>query len=435
MKKDLCLDNARKLIDFIYASPTPFHAVMNAKELLVSRGFTGLDEGDAWNIQPGGKYYITKNGSALIAFIIGNGPPAEHGFRIAAAHVDAPGIRIKPNPEMLAEDAYIKINTEIYGSPILHTWLDRPLSLAGRVILKGGGPFTPECRLVNVARPLFVIPDLAVHMNQKLATGIELGKQLDMIPLAGIAGGDCTMKNFLVKLLADEMNVGPDSILDHELYLYEYDRGTTAGINDEFISSSRLDDLEAVYAILSPFSEAKPSAQTLMLAFFDNEEVGSSTKQGADSPVLAGVIERIIACMGRGREDFFRAMGRSFLISADAAHGVHPNNGDKSDPTNRPIVNKGPVIKTSVNQRYTSDAGSSGIFEGICRSAGVPVQRFVNRSDERGGTTIGPISATHLPISAVDVGVPVLGMHSIREMGGTADHTWFIDALKAYYAL
>lgn len=426
------LEFANDLIDFIYESPTAFHAAENVCKILESKGFIALKEGDRWNLKNGGKYFVVKNNSAVAAFIVGNGELAQNGFKIIGAHTDSPCFRIKPSPQMISEGKYIKLNTEVYGGPILNTWLDRPLSAAGRVILKSDNLMEPIVKLINIKRPILIIPNLAIHMNRNVNSGIELNKQKDTLPLLGLVNSELEKENVFLKLIAEELNVSLEEILDFDIYLYEFEKGCIMGVNNEFISSSRLDDLAMVHAGIHALTENQASEETKVVMCFDNEEVGSSTKQGAASPMLSNVLERISISLGKDREDYLIALSNSFIISADLAHAVHPNSGEKADPINRPMINAGPVIKVSANQSYTSDAESSSVYEIMCKNAGVPVQRFVNRSDERGGSTIGPISSNHLDIRSVDMGTPILAMHSIRELGGVEDHTYVYKSFKEF---
>jgi len=426
---------AEELIEFIYKSPTAFHAVKSLKEILSGEGFKEIREEEKWKLEKGSKYFMTKNDSALIAFVVGKGKIHENGFKIIGAHTDSPSFRVKPNPEMVSENTYIKLNTEVYGGPILNTWLDRPLALAGRVILKGDNPLYLESKLVNINKPMMIIPNLAIHMNRGVNEGIALNKQVDMLPMAGLINDQFEKDNFLVKILSQELTVDAKEILDFDLFLYEYEKGTIIGLEEEFISSGRLDDLEAVHGGITALIKSQVPKATNVLVCFDNEEVGSSTKQGADSPMLTNVLERIVLALDGNREDYFRALSKSFIISADAAHAVHPNKGEKSDPTNKPLLNKGPAIKLAANQSYTSDSDSTSVFKALCEKAQVPVQKFVNRSDERGGSTIGPISSTHLNIRSVDIGTPMLAMHSIRELCGVMDHYYVEKVFEEFYDL
>jgi aspartyl aminopeptidase len=433
MNKEIVL--AKDLIDFIYESPSAFHAVKNIKDVLNKHGFIELNEGDRWEIQKGGRYFVKRNDSALIGFTVGNGIVAKKGFKIIGAHTDSPSFRIKPSPEMTSEGKYIKLNTEVYGGPILNTWMDRPLSLAGRVTVKGDNILFPKTILINIKKPILIIPNLAIHMNRNINKGIELNKQIDLLPLMSMVNSSLEKDNILIHTIARELKIKEQDILDFDLYLYEFQKGNLIGLNDEFVSSSRLDDLEMLHAGLYSLINSTITDTTNVLACFDNEEIGSETKQGADSEFLANILERIVICFGGDREDYFRALNKSFMISADAAHAVHPNKSEKSDPTNRPIINDGPVIKISSQQKYTSDSNSIAVYEAICNKCGVPFQKFVNRSDEAGGSTIGPISSSHVSIRSVDIGTPLLAMHSIRELCGVLDHYYVEKTFEEFFNL
>lgn len=426
---------ARNLIGFIEKSPTAFHSVETSEELLKLNGFKKLDARDKWTIEKGGKYYTTKNSSAIIAFTVDTDNLKEDGFRIIGSHSDSPSFRIKPNPEMEVEKTYLKLNTECYGGPILNTWLDRSLAIAGRVILKGEDILRPVETLININRPICIIPNLAIHMNRQVNEGVALNKQKDMLPLVGLLNETLEKDNFLIKTIANELGRKVEEILDFDLFLYEYEKGMLIGPNEEMISCGRLDNLSMAHASLHALIDSKPSRGVNVVSVFDNEEVGSSTKQGADSNMLINVLERISLCLGQSREEFFRSLYSSFIISADLAHAVHPNVSEKHDPTNRPVMGKGPVIKINANQAYTSDSQSTAVYKSICKEAGVNCQEFVNRSDVRGGSTIGPISSTHIDIPSVDVGSPILAMHSIRELGCVEDHMDIYKTFKTFYEL
>lgn len=426
---------AQQLIDFIYESPTAFHAVDTVKKRLQQEGFVELREEEQWELIKSGKYFVTKNDSAIAAFVVGKGHMEEQGFRIIGAHTDSPTFRLKPSPEMVSESRYVRINTEIYGGAILNTWLDRPLAVAGRVTIRSKNILYPETKLVNIQKPILVIPNLAIHMNREVNKGIELNAQKDTLPLLAHVNDSLEKGNYLLDAIARELEVDISAIIDFDLYLYEYEKGSIIGLNSEFISSGRLDDLAMVHAGIEALCSVDAQDATNVLIAFDNEEVGSRTKQGGDSPFLSNVLERILLAEGKGREAYFRSLARSFMISADLAHAVHPNAGDKHDPVNRPILNQGPVIKISANQSYTTDSNSSAVYEEICKKAGVPVQKFVNRSDLAGGSTIGPISSTHLDIRSVDIGTPILAMHSVRELGGVLDHAYVTASFQEFYKL
>ena len=344
MEKQAALD----LLEFIHESPTNFHAVLSIKQRLQAHGFKQLFSGEAWHIEHGGKYFVTKNHSSLYAFIPGNGNLAEEGFKLICAHSDSPTFRIKPHAEMPVEGKYLKLNTEVYGGPIMYTWFDRPLSMAGRVMVKSDKPLKPATQFINFDRPLLEIPHIAIHFNRAVNDqGNPLSKQRDMLPVIAMINETFEKDNFLLKLIAQEMNIPAEDILDFDLTLYEYGKGTLFGLNNEFISSGRLDDLAMVHAGLTALLDSKPCNKTKVLAIFDNEEVGSGTKQGAASPILRTILERVAFNQGYKIEELYRAIHNSFMISADMAHALHPNYPEKHDPTNHPIMNQGPVIKST----------------------------------------------------------------------------------------
>lgn len=427
------LDFANDLIDFIHASPSPFHVVANIKDILTAKGFGELELTEKWDISKGKKYFITKNDSAIIAFAVGDGDIEEEGFRLIGAHTDSPSFRIKPSPEMVVEKTYLKLNTEVYGNSILNTWMDRPLSIGGRVSLKTNDPLHPETRLINIGKPILIIPNQSIHMNRKVNEGIELNKQKDMLPLLACVSEKFEKDGFLLKLLAEELGVSADRVVDFDLFLHEYEKGSIVGLNNEFISSTKLDDLAMVHAGICALINTEAAKATNLMVCYDNEEVGNRTKQGAASPMLQTLLERIVIALGKDREDFFRAIYNSFLISADMGHGVHPNAADKHDPENRPVINGGPMIKVAANQNFTTDSNSGAVYEVICKEAGIPVQKFVSRSDLKGGSTIGPVSSTHLDMRSIDVGNPALAMHSIRELCGVLDHYYMRKSFEGFY--
>lgn len=425
---------ANDLIDFIHESPTNFHAVLSVKKQLQEHGFKQLFSGEAWRIEHGGKYFVTKNHSSLFAFVPGNGNLAEEGFKLICAHSDSPTFRIKPHAEMLVEGKYLKLNTEVYGGPIMYTWFDRPLSIAGRVMVKSDKPLKPATQFINFNRPLLLIPHLAIHFNRAVNDqGNPLSKQKDMLPVLAVINEKFEKDNFLLQLIAKEMNINSEDILDFDLTLYEYGKGCLCGLNNELISSGRLDDLAMVHAGLEALIHSKPCNKTKVLAIFDNEEVGSGTKQGAGSPILRTILERIALNQEYNREDFYRAIHNSFMISADMAHALHPNYTEKHDPTNHPLMNEGPVIKINANQKYVSDADSAAVFATICKIAGVPYQTFVNHSDIAGGSTLGNILQSQMEMRGVDIGNPMWAMHSVRETAGTFDHEYVIKAFTTFY--
>ena len=336
---------------------------------------------------------------------------------------------------MSAENTYLKLNTECYGGPILNTWLDRPLGIAGRVVVKGDSVLRPLEKIVNINKPICIIPNLAIHMNRTINDGYSLNKQKDMLPLVGLLNESLEKDNFLLNTLSKELNISNEDIIDFDLFLYEFEKGSLIGKNEEFISSSRLDNLSMAHASIHAITNTNSKYGINLVSLFDNEEVGSSTKQGADSNMLVNILEKICLSLGKDREEFFNTLYSSFMISADLAHAVHPNISEKHDPTNRPIMGGGPVIKINANQSYTSDAYSISIYKNICKEANVSYQEFVNRSDERGGSTIGPISSTHIDIPSVDIGSPILAMHSIRELGSVEDHYSIYKTFSKFYEI
>ncbi len=427
------IDYAKDLIGFIDESPSQFHAVSVAEKRLVENGFIKLDKGEKWALKEGGKYYITNNSSSFIAFELGSGDIRKEGFRIIGSHTDSPTFKVKPKPEISVENSYLKLNTEMYGGALASTWFDRELSLAGRVSLKTENPLKPEERLVNIDRDLLIIPSLCIHMNRDANEKMSINKQKDVLPLLATVNDELEKDNLLIKILAEELDVADKDILDFELYLYNREKGKIVGLNNEFISVGKLDNLAMVHASLEAIFQSKSSLATKVIVANDNEEVGSMTKQGANSPMLKNLLERIVLSLGFDKEDYHRSIANSFIISADMAHAVHPNYADKSDPSNRPILNQGVTIKLSASQSYTSDAMTVGVYKGICEKVEVPCQFFVNRSDMRGGTTIGPITSQQLDISSIDIGNPLLGMHSVRELGGVEDHLYMIKSLICFF--
>ena len=425
---------AKELVEFIHESPTNFHAVANAKKELLGNGYKQLFSGEAWQIERGGKYFVTKNHSSLFAFEIGSGEIAEEGFKIVCAHSDSPTFKIKPNAAMPVAGKYLKLNTEVYGGPIMYTWFDRPLSMAGRVMLRSLNPLKPATQFVNFKRPLMVIPHIAIHFNRAVNDqGNPLSKQKDMLPVIAMINETFEKDNYLIKLIAEEMGVGQEDILDFDLTLYEYEKGCLFGVNEEFISSGKLDDLAMAHAGLKAFVASEKCRKTKILAIFDNEEVGSGTKQGAGSPILRTIIERIVFGLGGKPEDLYRAIHNSFMISADMAHALHPNYVEKHDPTNHPVINGGPVIKINANQKYITDGDSAAVFKTSCKMAGVPCQEFVNHSDMAGGSTLGNILLSQMEMRGVDIGNPMWAMHSVRETGGVLDHAYVIKAFTTFY--
>ncbi len=426
---------AQELMSFLDQSPNNFFAIATLKETLRGNGFEELDLSQRWQLKAQGKYFVTKNDTSLFAFIPGEEAIGEHGFKLICAHSDSPCFRIKPSPEMLTEGGVMKLNTEVYGGPILYTWFDRPLSLAGRVILKSDNPLQPQVRLVRFDRPILLIPHLAIHMNRGVNDGNPLRKQKDMLPVLGIINEQMEKNNFLLSLVAQELGVAAEEVLDFDLTLFDFQKASLVGLNEEFINCGRLDDLAMAHAGMRALLDSEACKQTKVLAIFDNEEVGSGTKQGAASPVLRNILERVVLTLGGDTEDFYRAIARSFMISADMAHAVHPNYPEKHDPTNHPLMGKGPVIKINANQKYLTDADSAAVFKNICALADVPCQEFVNHSDSPGGSTLGNILTSQLDLRGVDMGNPMWGMHSVRETASVDDHFYAIKTFTKFFDL
>ena len=422
--------NKESLIEYLQASPSPFHAVDKTREILESNGFECLDIEKSWSIKENKKYYVIKNDSAIIAFTTGQKNDIKDGFKIVGAHTDSPSIKIKPKPEFKDEDYYLKLNTEVYGGPILNTWFDRPLTLAGRIsILKDG-----EIKNVNInfKDPLMIIPNLAIHLNREVNKGQEIDKQKDLIPIMKTIQEDEDLEGYLMDLIAERIEVNSDQILDFDLYLRDTEAPMAMGSENEFLSAGQIDDLGMAHAGLEALLNSDDD-QFKLLVLFDNEEIGSNTDVGADSPLLSNLLERIVYALEGTRADFLEIVENTFMISGDMAHAVHPNYADKHDPTNKPIINKGPAIKVSSNRRYTTDSYTGGYMKKLCIENDIPYQTFVNNSNERGGSTIGPLNLRHLGVKSVDIGNPVLSMHSIRELYGLADHESVIKLLTAFY--
>lgn len=421
------------LMSFMDSSVINFYAVETIRERLDSNGFIFLNAADKWQLEPGGKYYVVKNNSAIFAFIVGEGD-ATAGYKIISAHSDSPCFRIKPNPEMVSDGGMMKLNTEVYGGPILYTWFDRPLSIAGRVIFRTNDPLNPETRLVKFERPLLTIPHLAIHFNRAVNEGNPLSRQKDMLPIIGHINDIAEKDGYILRLIANELGVKTADIIDFDLSIYDTTKACLVGANNEFITSGRLDDLSMAHAAMTAILESdKGCKMTRVMAIFDNEETGSGTKQGAASPVLDHILRRINTCIGGNEEDYLRAIANSFMISADNAHAVHPNYVEKQDPTNHPVLGGGPVIKINANCKYMTDADSAAVFKTICERAGVPCQYFVNHSDVAGGSTLGNILTSQIDLRGVDMGAALWAMHSARETASTLDHIYAIKAFTEFF--
>ncbi|PST32573.1 M18 family aminopeptidase [Enterocloster lavalensis] len=419
-------DITDKLLTFLENSPTSFHAVENMAARLRGEGFEELKEADCWSIEAGGRYFVTRNMSSLIAFRV---PGKDFtGFQIISSHSDSPTFKIKENPEMKVEGHYVKLNVEKYGGMLCAPWFDRPLSIAGRLVVRTADGL--QTKLVNVDRDLVMIPNLAIHMNRQVNDGYAYNAQSDMLPLYGGEAAAGT----LMKTIAQSAGVAEEDILGHDLYLYNRMKGSVWGAGEEFFSCGRIDDLQCAFGSLEGFLAGGNAHSVSVHAVLDNEEVGSTTKQGAASTFLLDTLKRLNTALGRTQEQYLTALASSFMVSADNAHGVHPNYTDKADPTNRPYLNGGIVIKFNANQKYTTDAVSAAVFRSVCEKAGVPVQTFTNRSDMAGGSTLGNISNTHVALNTVDIGLPELAMHSPYETGGVLDTEYLIRAAKEFFS-
>ena len=432
----------KRLLSFLDASPVNFLAVKNIVDTLLANGFRRVDPSQPLGeVKSGDRFFVTKNDSSVFAFRIGNKPIADAGFHMICAHCDSPTFRIKPNAEMLTEGGIVKLNTEVYGGPIMSTWFDRPLTLAGRVIVRGEDVMQPQTLLLHIKRPLLQISNLAIHFNRQVNDGVALSKQKDVLPLLGQITSQLEAGNLLMNVILEELNSNAagrelcaKDILDFDLYLADATPACTFGVHNEFISSGRLDDLSMCYAGLEALIASDTTDTTQVLALFDNEETGSQTKQGAGSPFLSFMLKRIALAQSNTEEAYYQAVERAFMISADNAHAWHPNYPEKYDPTNHPMLGGGPVIKFNAAQKYASDAVSAAVFAGLCEKAGVPCQRFVNHSDVAGGSTLGNILASSIPLRGVDMGNAILAMHSCRETGSVADHVFCVKVFTEFYS-
>ena len=428
----------KRLLSFLDASPVNFLAVKNLTDELQQHGYRRIDTTEALGtVKAGDKFFVTKNDSSIYAFQIGRKPLAETVLHMICAHCDSAIFRIKPHAEIDCEGGIVKLNTEVYGGPIMSTWFDRPLTLAGRVIVKSKDVMTPTTLLLHVKRPLLQISNLAIHFNRQVNDGVKLSRQKDVLPILGIINDELEKGNLLMNIILEELNkqqtVAREDILDFDLYLADATPACTFGAHNELISSGRLDDLSMCFAGLEALLASQPTDTTQVLAIFDNEETGSQTKQGAGSPFLSYMLKRIALAQGGTEEAYYQAVERAFMISADNAHAWHPNYSEKYDPTNHPQLGGGPVIKFNAAQKYASDAYSASVFAGLCKKAGVPCQRFVNHSDVAGGSTLGNILASSIPLRGVDMGNAILAMHSCRETGSTADHEFCVKVFTQFY--
>ena len=417
------MDILKDLMDFLDSSVTMFHAINECEKVLQRSGFTYLPENEKWNINKG-KYYTKRNSSSLIAFDIAEG---DYHFQISAAHSDSPTFKLKDRP-VIEANGYLKLNVEGYGGMINATWLDKPLTLAGRVMVNTDKGI--ETRLLHIDRDLLIIPNVPIHFNREINKGFAFNNQVDMLPI--LSAGNLKEADF-DNILAKELGIEPEAILAKDLYLVNRQKAAVIGFDNELISSGRLDDLECVYTSLRGFVEAENKNHINVFAVFDNEEVGSVTKQGAMSTFLASTLDRVNTALGKSKEEYYRAIAKSILISCDNAHAVHPNHPELFDVKNRPVLNQGIAIKESANQKYTTDAFSRAILKKILEKKNIPYQTFANRSDIAGGSTLGNLSNTVVSMNAVDIGLPQLAMHSAYETAGAKDVGYAFETLKAFF--
>lgn len=417
------MDILRDLMDFLDSSVTMFHAINECEKVLQKSGFTYLPENEKWNINKG-KYYTKRNSSSLIAFDIAEG---DYHFQISAAHSDSPTFKLKDRP-VIEANGYLKLNVEGYGGMINATWLDKPLTLAGRVMVNTDKGI--ETRLLNIDRDLLIIPNVPIHFNREINKGFAFNNQVDMLPI--FSAGNLKEADF-DNMIAKELGIEPEAILAKDLYLVNRQKAAFIGFDNELISSGRLDDLECVYTSLRGFVEAENKNHINVFAVFDNEEVGSVTKQGAMSTFLGSTLDRVNTALGKSKEEYYTAIAKSMLISCDNAHAVHPNHPELFDVKNRPVLNQGIAIKESANQKYTTDAFSRAILKKILEKKNIPYQTFANRSDIAGGSTLGNLSNTVVSMNAVDIGLPQLAMHSAYETAGAKDVGYAFETLKAFF--
>ena len=425
---------AREVIEFIDESPSTYHVVKNCSDILDENGFERIMPREKWEIKKGGKYFLKKSSSTIIAFTVGEDFDVKNGFKIFGAHTDSPCFRIKPNPEIVTENV-VRLNTEVYGGPILSTWFDRPLSIAGRVIVKGEDSFFPRTVKIKIDEPLLTIPNLAIHQNREVNNGVKIDKQNDVLPVISLINKNFEREGYLERIILEKTGIKKEDIIDFDLYLYATEKGCLLGANEEFMSSPKIDNLASVYTGLIGLLEAEENQDRINLfVAFDNEEIGSATKQGADSNYLLNTLERISLALGLSRGDFLQMLESSYILSADAAHAAHPAHLGKTDPTNRGKINEGISIKISAKQKYTSDGYSIAVIKQLIEGTEIQIQPFVNESNELGGSTIGPISSTHLDIDGVDLGVPMLAMHSVRELCGIFDVFDLKELAKEFFS-
>lgn len=428
------LDHIQQLDHMVTACVSPYHCILECASQLKAEGFEELPLDQSWKLSPGKSYYVNAFHSTLMAFQIGAALTDIPDLRMIAAHTDWPCLKLKPAPEVTTS-RYGKLNIEVYGGPILSTWMDRPLSMAGKVCLKSNSPFSPNTYFVDFERPLITVPNLAIHMNRSVNDGVALNAQVDMLPLLTVLTDTLEKDNYFLNLLAAEIHAEPDAILDYEIYLYNTDSGTTLGLNEEFYSAPRLDNITSVHAALNAIKQSDRMDGINLIALYDNEEIGSHTKQGAASSLTERIIEKIYLSLGYSRDAFLNALLHGFLLSMDVAHAMHPNHTEKCDIKNQIILNDGVAIKMAANQSYATDAAVVSVIEQICRQSEIPYKKFSNRSDIRGGNTLGSIASGVLSMKTADVGVPLLAMHSARELMGVQDQSALIDLASEFFLI
>lgn len=432
--KGQIMTEQENLLELLRAGVTPFMCVKECEKRLTEEGFEEINYKDAWNLTAGGKYYMNHHGSTLFAFTVGKNFQPTDMLRIAAAHTDYPCLRIKPNADFQT-NGYAQINVEVYGGPILNTWFDRPLGIAGRVALRSDNPFEPKMVLYRSKKPLLTIPNLAIHMNRQVNSGVEINNQIDLMPILDMLSEEQKNTKYFLSFLAKELQVEENDILDFELSIFLMEEPMYIGIEDTLISSPRLDNLTSVSALVSAIIDGERADGVNLIALFDHEEVGSNTKQGAASVLLHDMLLRILKNLGASEEEANRTIYDAFLLSVDVAHALHPNKAGKMDITNKPVLGKGLCIKQASAQTYATDAEVTAIFCQICDRKNIPYQRFVNRSDERGGSTLGAIASTFTVVRTIDIGIPILAMHSSRELMGAMDINALKDAVTEYFTV
>lgn len=421
-----------QLDELVAASVSPYHCILAASDQLKAAGFQELPLAGSWELAKGGAYYVNAFDSTLIAFTVGEELGEIPSLRLAASHTDWPCLKVKPSPEVTSLK-YGKLNVEVYGGPLLGTWFDRPLSMAGKISVLGDSPMNPKTLFVNFSRPVLTVPNLAIHMNRNANEGVPINAQIDMLPLITRITDDLNKDSFFLDALAKEAGVKKEDILDYEICIYNWESGSLLGLNEEFYSAPRLDNITSVHACLNGIIKSQRKTGIHAALFYDNEEIGSRTKQGAASSLAEHILEKICLSLGYDREAFLNGLLDGFLLSMDVAHAIHPNHSEKCDIKNQILMGDGVAIKLASSQAYATDAFSTGIIEGICRKSDIPYKKFSNRSDVKGGSTLGSISSAILTMRTVDVGVPILAMHSAREVMGTSDQEALVKLAEEFF--